>query len=395
VPRTYGFLSSYPPTRCGSATYTFGLTRALATPESGDTVGVVRVHGTSITSSPPEVVEHLRSRAPGGHRAAAEALNAFDVAVVVHQEEMYGGQAGDQLLSVLDQVRVPVVLLAHSLPYTPSTLRRIVLERAMESSAAVVATTWAARERLISGYLVDPAKVFVIPRGSSWRPTPSPVRSARPVILTWGLMRPGKGIELAIDGLRRLRHLQPSPAYIVAGQTHPRTREEQGEAYRHRLGRRADDAGVAGLVRFVDAYLDDVALSRFIARADVVVLPYDPPESVASAVLVEAIAAGKPVVATAFPHALEMLSDGAGVLVPPQDGAGIGEALHRVLTEPDHRDALAARAAQLADGLSWPTVAARYRSLATALLAGPMVARDRVAQRTGDQESTVSHASPP
>jgi glycosyltransferase involved in cell wall biosynthesis len=370
VHRAYGFLSTYPPTRCGAATFTFGLARALARPGSGETVGVVRVHGTSITSSPPEVVEHLRARAPGGYRAAATALNTFDVAIVAVEEGIYGGQAGDQLLSVLDEVRVPVVLLAHSIPSVPSMLRRGVLERAMESSAAVVTTTRAACERLVTGYAMDAGKVVVIPRGSSWRPAPDPRPPTRPVILTWGLLRPGKGVELAIDGLQRLRNLQPLPVYIVAGQTHPRTREEQGEAYRHHLERRVDHAGVARLVRFVDAYLDDVALSRFIARAEAVALPYDPPEPVASAVLVEAIAAGKPVGATTFPHAVELLSDGAGILIPQQDSAAIGEALHRILTEPDHRDAMAARATQLARGLSWPAVAARYRSLASAVLSG-------------------------
>jgi glycosyltransferase involved in cell wall biosynthesis len=337
---------------------------------SGVSAGVVRVVDSPITSRSPEVVGHLQARVAGGHAAAAEALNAFDVAVVQHEYGIYGGQDGDQVLAVLDELRVPVVVVAHTVLALPTPHQRQVLEQVVSAADAVVTMTEAARSRLVNCYTVDADKVVVIPHGA-------PVRSSwggalpgeRPLILTWGLLGPGKGIEWAIDGMQQLRWIRPSPAYIVAGQTHPRVRQRQGERYRLQLTRRAHAVGVANNVRFESAYLDEASLTRLVRRADVVLLPYDSREQVTSGVLVEAVAAGIPVVATAFPHAVELLGTGAGLLVRHRDGAAVGAALLRVLTEPGLARQMSAEASRLAPSLMWPAVAERYRLLAAELLA--------------------------
>ncbi len=349
MPSSYGFLSTYPPTHCGLATFTASLMRSLTTPASGDLAGVVRVVDTPVRSQAPEVVGHLQTRATGAHRATAEALNTFDVAVVMHEYGIFGGTDGDQLLAVLDDVRVPVIVVVRTVLASPTPYQRHVLERVGGASESVVAMTEAARTLLVAGYDIDPAKVVVIPHGAARRgggDVAMPGR--RPLILTWGLLGPGKGIEWAIDGLQRLRAMHPPPAYIVAGQTHPRVRHQHGETYRLHLNERSRAVGVSSFVRFAASYLDEPALSRLLRRADIVLLPYDSRDQVTSGVLVEAIAAGKPVVATAFPHAVEMLSSGAGLLVPPYDGAAIGAALYRVLTEPGLAQRMATEAARLA-----------------------------------------------
>ena len=107
--------------------------------------------------------------------------------------------------------------------------------------------------------------------------------------------------------------------YSVVGQTHPRVLERDGEAYRTALIVRAAARGVADMVAFDASYLDVASLQRVVAQADVVVLPYESREQVTSGVLIEAVAAGKPVVATAFPHAVELLGQGAGLVVPHDD----------------------------------------------------------------------------
>ncbi len=369
MPQSFGFLSTYPPTQCGLASFSHALRRGLLNGESGDTVGVVRVVDVPVKVVAPEVAGHLHVHAPSSHLAAAAALNTFDVVVVQHEYGIYGGSDGDQLLAVLDLVRVPVVLVAHTVLETPTLHQSAVLRQAIAASAAVVTMTDAARERLIRRYDVDPTKVSVIRHGASPRlGTEIPTPRKRPLILTWGLLGPGKGIEWAVDGLRRLTELHPQPAYIVAGQTHPRVRLTEGESYRSKLSQRASMVGVSALLRFIGTYLDEPTLSRLISRADVVLLPYDSKEQVTSGVLVEAVAAGKPVVATAFPHAVELLTSGAGLLVPHFDGPAIGEALHRVITEPELARGMAAEASRLAPSLRWPAVAEQYRSLASALL---------------------------
>jgi glycosyltransferase involved in cell wall biosynthesis len=345
------------------------LVRSLGASGHGGRAGVVQVVDFPVTSSPADVVAYLQIRAPEGHRAAAAALNTFDVAVIQHDSEVFGGRAGDQLLAVLDLLTVPVVLVVHGVP-APALRDHSLLQRAIDASLAVVVMSEAARQRLLADYIIDPAIIVVIPYGAPWREMAPVATSRRPVVLTWGLIRSGKGIEWAIDALQQLRRLEPRPTYVVAGVTHPRERDLHGEAYRVRLRRRARASGVADLVRFVGSYVEPEALRRFVDRADVVLLPYDSRDQVSSAVLVEAVSAGRPVVATAFPHAVELLAGGAGILVPQYDATAIGDALHRVLTQPDVAARMVAESSRLSAGLMWSHVADRYRRLLNDVLAG-------------------------
>jgi glycosyltransferase involved in cell wall biosynthesis len=234
----------------------------------------------------------------------------------------------------------------------------------------VVVLAKVARDRLLAEYAVDPAKLVVIPPGAPDRGYAVGGSEGGPVILTWGLLGPGKGIEWAIGGLQRIKDLRPTPRYLIAGETHPQVRRGQGEAYRLGLLSRARALRVAELVRFQPGHLAAGELNRLIRRADVVLLPDDSNESVTSGVLVEAVAAGKPVIAAAFPHAVELLADGVGLVVPQGNSAAIGEALHRVLTEPELAEGMAERARRIAPELMWPAIADRYRAVVDDLLSG-------------------------
>lgn len=385
MPVSYGFLSTYPPTECGLATFTAALLGELRDGLTPSPVGVVRIVDRPRRRARQEVVHHLVTGSPGGEAVVAEVLSGFDVAVVQHEYGIYGGPDGDQVLSVLDRLTVPVVVVLHTVLVTPTPHQREVLERVLAAADAVVTMTPTARRRLFNGYAVDPARVAVIPHGapdnrlpgSGWtgRQTPpaggpgvSPWTTDRPTILTWGLLGPGKGIEWAIDALAELRDLDPVPRYVVAGGTHPRVVEREGEAYRDALLARVAERGVGHLVEFDGRYLSAPALRRIVAQADVVLLPYDSREQVTSGVLVEALAAGKPVIATGFPHAVELLGGGTGLVVPHGDSGAMAGALRRVLTEPGLAAHMGAEAAGVAPQLLWPAVADRYRVLARGLV---------------------------
>jgi glycosyltransferase involved in cell wall biosynthesis len=366
---SYCFLSTYPPTQCSLASFTAALLRALTPTGSDDRAGVVQVVDTAFTGRRAEVVEHLRVGDPAGHLAAAAALNRHDVAIVQHEYGIFGGPDGVDVLAVLDEVRVPVIVVLHTVLAAPTPHQRSVLERVTAAADAVVTMTETARTRLLAGYDVDATRVSVIPHGAvenvSYR-LPDPTR--RPTILTWGLLGPGTGIEWGLIGLHEIRRLLPQPRYVIAGQTHPRVRQQQGEAYRLGLGNRARALGIAHLVRFERGHLDEPTMARLVGCADVVLLPYDSREQVTSGVLIEAIAAHKPVVSTRFPHAVELLGSGAGILVPHGDGPAIGAALRQVLTDPRLAARMSAEAARIAPSLRWSTVADRYRALAGTLL---------------------------
>jgi glycosyltransferase involved in cell wall biosynthesis len=352
------------------ATFTAALLAELRDGLPPSPVGVVRIVDGLPRDARNEVVHHLVTGSPGGEAEVAGILSGFDVAVVQHEYGIYGGPDGDQVVAVLDHLTVPIIVVLHTVLVAPTPHQREVLERVLAAADAVVTMTPTARRRLLMGYAVDPDRVALIPHGAPDNRRPGGRRppADRPIILTWGLLGPGKGIEWAIDALAELRHLDPTPRYLVVGETHPRVAEREGEAYRQALLARVAQRGVGHLVEFDARYLDAQALSRVVTEADVVLLPYDSREQVTSGVLVEALAAGKPVIATGFPHAVELLSGGTGLVVAHGDASAMAGALRRVLTEPGLAARLGAEAAALAPQLLWPAVADRYRALAGALI---------------------------
>jgi glycosyltransferase involved in cell wall biosynthesis len=367
MPTRYALLSTYPPTQCGLATFAAALLAHL--PEPGDQVGVVRVLDEPAPRVADEVVHDLVAGSAASAAAAADVLNSFDVVIVQHEYGIFGGADGQDVLSLLAALYVPTIVVLHTVLAKPTPRQRAILDRVIAAAGAVVTMTKTAQSRLLESYGTLPEKVFVIPHGAADNRViaPSPGADARPRVLTWGLLGPGKGIEHAIDAMALLRGRGVHADYQVAGQTHPRVLDRDGEAYRQALMARARDRDVADRVHFDARFLPAAALGQLIGGADVVLLPYDSLEQVTSGVLIEAVAAGKPVVSTCFPHAVELVGGGAGLLVGRRDPAGIAHALQRVFTEPGLSARMSKCAADLAPQLLWPAVARSYREVASSL----------------------------
>jgi glycosyltransferase involved in cell wall biosynthesis len=372
----YGFVSTFPPTQCGLATFAAALRGALL--RSGPDEGwVVRLVDSPMPSSGEEgdgVVAQLVAGRPDSLGRSVTQLNQCDVVILQHEYGIYGGYDGSEILSLLDQVRVPSIVVLHTVLTDPTVRQRKILEAVAAKADAVVTMTAAARDRL-AGYAVDLAKVCIIAHGAPAMPKAEPIaRPAHPTILTWGLLGPGKGIEWGIEAMALLRDLRPMPHYVIAGQTHPKVLLRQGEIYRDRLRAQVRHAQLGPWVRFDARYRGAVALAELVQAADIVLLPYDSTDQVTSGVLIEAVAAGKPVVATQFPHARELLAGGAGLVVPHRDPAAIAAALRSVLTRGEVLAAMASAAAATAPGLLWPAVAGQYRELAARLIRASVAA---------------------
>lgn len=363
---TVGILSTFPPTLCGLATFTSALAAGLTV--RGATVAVVRVADGSSPAG-DRVVGELVNGSPSSVVAAADLLSGCDVAVVQHEYGLYGGVDGDEVLDILTGLRTPSIVVAHTVLSEPSPHQRSVLTDVAALSDRVVVMSDAARQRLCDRYDVDPARVVTIPHGATVPSAHPAVRPTdRPVILTSGLIGPGKGIERMVDAMADLHTLQERPRYLVAGRTHPKVLAAHGEAYRNARIQQAWRNGVAAAVSFDADYRDVPSLVALLQSAAVVVLPYDSTDQATSGVLVDAVAAGRPVIATAFPHAVELLATGAGIVVDHDDPAALVSAVRRVLTEPVLAAEMAAEATRLAAGLGWPTIASCYRDLANRLI---------------------------
>ena len=248
-------VSTYPPTPCGLATFTQALVTHLS--RLGVAVDVVRLVDRPERFPAREVVHNLVNDAPHAASDAAAMLNTYDFVIVQHEYGIYAGMDGDAVLAVMGRLRVPVIAVLHTVLVSPTAHQRAVLQTLVSAAHGVVTMTSTAQHRLLDGFDVEAGKVHVIPHGAAESPALPPMVASRlgarngavrtpsqgpmgtagargPLILTWGLLGPGKGIEWGIEALARLRDLAPRPLRR-RGQTHPRVLEREGEAYRDRL----------------------------------------------------------------------------------------------------------------------------------------------------------------
>lgn len=367
-----GLLSTYPPKRCGLATFAAALGAELR--RTGHRVDVVRVDdGPEVTPLDHPVVARLVHGDATSLSRAAAALARCDVAIIQHEYGIYGGADGEELLELLAVLDAPAIVVLHTVPRRPTAHQRAELEAVCDGADRVVVMAEAARKRLLRSYRVEPAKVTMIPHGATL-PTAeqeaAPAGAPGPQLLTWGLLGPGKGIEHVIDALALPECANRRVRYTVAGVTHPAAFAAQGDRYRLDLAQRSWAHGVARSVTFDDTYRSAPELMALARSATVIVLPYDSRDQITSGVLVGALAAGRPVIATRFPHAVELLASGAGIVVPHGDAVALAAAIQSLVADRPRREAMAAEARRVASGFGWEVVAERYLLLARQLAHG-------------------------
>jgi polysaccharide biosynthesis protein PslF len=381
----FSLLSTFPPTRCGLATFSESFSAAL-TATGPESVRIVRAvddldgPAPKLLSPRISIAGELHVDRPGDVKSIARLLSADDVVVVQHEYGIYGGDDGDDVLGVLDALTAPSIVVLHTVLRDPTPHQRRVLERVAAAATAVVVMTETARTLLAEGYRVDMSHVSVIPHGvPEWDALEAPTPSDHRTMLTWGLIGPGKGLEWGIRAVAALRDVTPPVHYEILGETHPKVVAHEGEAYRERLEALAADLGVSDRIHFVNSYLDRDGIAGHVAAADLVLLPYDSRTQITSGVLVEAVAAGKHVVATGFPHALELLGvqgstggqDVTGAIVAHESPDAIADAVRTFVahrTEPLVASApgLAVATGTAEPDNAWQAVADRYRLLAAA-----------------------------
>lgn len=373
-PPSVAILSTYPPTQCGLATFASALYRGMK--DVGvNRVGVIQVNDGSVYSLGPEVVGQWTSGSTQSRVDVARIINSFDVLMLQHEFGIFPGDNGADILQLLKDVHVPVVVTMHTVPLLPSDGQRHVFEALLHRADAAVAMTDVAHQRCVDVFDVQNEKIVTIPHGATVPASTRLPATTDISLLTWGLLGPGKGIEWVIDALAMLPELRDRVRYTIAGETHPKIKANDGEQYREMLKRRADLLGVAQQITFDDQYRSLPSLLDLINESTCVVLPYDSDDQITSGVLVDAVSAGRPVIATMFPHAVELLSGGAGLVVPHRDSVSLAHAIKQVADSEQLVAQMAAATWPLAEEHRWPAIASKYIDLAVQVLISEGVTR--------------------
>jgi glycosyltransferase involved in cell wall biosynthesis len=374
IPRT-AFVSTYAPHRCGIATFTYDLANSVGSRQ------IVALHPIGAQGPyPPEVRHRVRRDVLADYLVVAESLNAsgVDVVSIQHEYGIWGGTDGDYVLDFVRALRVPVVTTLHTVLRDPTPSQRRILLSLIAMSATTVVMSQAAASLLADTYAVDPTRLKIVPHGVPHLPLVDPATvkprlglDGRLVILSFGLLGPGKGYEAAIAAMPAVVREIPSALYVILGATHPDLLLREGEAYREMLQATAARLGMTDHVQFVDRFVGRVELGTWLEAADLFVTPYPNLDQIVSGTLSYAMGAGKAVVSTPYAYARERLADGRGTLVTAGSSAALTDAFVGLLGDPVLRASVGRRAYEYTRSMVWPEVGAEYRRIFAHATAAP------------------------
>ena len=366
-------MGSFPPRECGIATFTKDVVdwfdEAYGTKSE---IIAIDEPGADVRAYGPEVLARLAQDERSSYEDIAAIVNAHPAELlnIQHEYGLFGGEVGEWLIDTLSLLKKPVVLTLHTvLPEPDETMRRVTRELCARSTM-VVALSATGKQILASVYGVDADKLRVIHHGVPdvpFRPTDGAKASfgvgQRMVISTFGLISRGKGLEYAIEAMRKVVRYHPEALYLILGETHPGVRRREGESYRESLQAKVWEYGLANNVTLVDKYLEFDELVAYLAATDIYLTPYLNPYQIVSGTLAYAVGCGKAIVSTPYLYAQELLAHQRGFLAEFRDAASIAENLLALLDDPVLRRSTERRAYRYGRQMTWPHVAEEYGRL--------------------------------
>lgn len=361
-------LGNHLPRQCGIATFTTHLADALVAEMPGVDGFVLAMNDAGRHHAYPSRVRfEINEGDLASYRRASDFLNVnqVDLLSVQHEYGIFGGKAGAHLLTLLRDLRMPIVTTLHTILSEPNRSQRTVLDELARLSERLVVMSESGAELLRRVHGIADDRIDLIPHGIPSVPVENGSKErlgvqGKTVILTFGLLSPDKGIEYVIDALPAILAVHPETVYVVLGATHPHVIEREGEANRIMLEARGQQLGVAGSMIFHNRFVSQHELTEFLSATDIYITPYLQAEQITSGTLAYAVGAGKAVISTPYIYARELLADGRGVLVPWRDSAAIAREVLALVHDDAGRRAMCARAAAYGAGMTWPAVARQY-----------------------------------
>jgi glycosyltransferase involved in cell wall biosynthesis len=364
------FIGNYLPRQCGIATFTTDLCESIAAQYIGTTCIALPVNDIEAGYAYPARVRfELIEKDIESYLRAADFLNINNVDIVCVQFEygIFGGKTGRHILSLLRELRMPIVTTLHTILKNPDPDQRRVLEEVAALSDRLVVMSERGSEFLQQIYNVSQKKIDLIPHGIPDVPFVDPSFNkdlfgveGKTVLLSFGLLSASKGIETVIEAMPEIVARYPNSVYIVVGATHPHVIKHEGETYRLSLQWLAQQKGVESNVIFYNRFVSLEELIEFIGAADIYLTPYLNEAQITSGTLAYTLGAGKAIISTPYWYAQEMLSDGRGMLFPFRDHKALAEQVINLLDNEADRHAMRKRAYKFGRAMIWSEVAQRY-----------------------------------
>ncbi len=364
------FIGNYVPRQCGIATFTRDLLGAVSSVAPQIVCWAIAMNDLPEGYAYPKDVRfELNANHLNDYEMASEFINGNNVDLICLQHEfgIYGGESGNYILTLLRKLKIPVVTTFHSILANPNLQQRIIVETIGKISDKIIVMSYKGQEFLNTIYGIPPEKVKVIPHGIPEVTFIDPNFykdqfdvEGKKVILTFGLISPGKGIETMIDALPEIVHKYPDVVYIILGATHPNVLKEQGESYRYCLQRKARQLGVEHNVIFHNRFVELKELCEFLGVADVYVTPYLNEEQITSGTLAYALGSGKAIISTPYWYAKEILSEGKGIIVPFNNSKELAREVIDLFDNEIKRHAMRKQAYIYSRNMIWNEVAKNY-----------------------------------
>lgn len=376
-PVKVSFVSTYPPRKCGIATFSSDLLNSMkltygnnnSNGEQSNFEVVALNKGRDQYNYGREVTFHIRDQHRSDYQRAADFINhsPIDAVSIQHEYGIFGGEDGNYINYLLSSLKKPVITTLHTVLEKPSAGQKQTLARICEQSASVVVMAQAAVDILKRIYEVPEAKILLIPHGSPDVPFLDSSyykdqfqAEGRKVLLTFGLLSPSKGLEYSIEAMQQVAEAHPDALYIILGATHPEVKRKFGEEYRHSLEKMVQDRGLENNVAFYNQYVSQERLVQFLVATDVYITPYLVREQITSGTLAYAVACGKAVVSTPYIYAEELLAEERGCLVPFRDSAAMADTLIALLNDEARRNRMRKQCYQYGRQMIWQEVARSY-----------------------------------
>lgn len=364
------FIGNYLPRKCGIATFTTDLYESISAQYSDVKCIVVAMNDdVEGYEYPDQVSFELQQEDLKSYQRAADFLNMQNIDLVSLQHEfgIFGGKAGNYILTLLRGLHIPVVTTLHTILTEPDPDQQMVMDELIQISDRLVVMSQRAGQYLEEIYHAPSEKIDVIPHGIPDMAFVDPSfykdkfdAAGKQVILTFGLLSPNKGIENVIKALPKILEKYPDVVYFVLGTTHPTVKRLYGESYRNSLKSLAKKLGVESNVIFYDKFVLLDNLKEFIGAADIYITPYLNANQIVSGTLAYTVGAGKAVISSPYWYAEEILSEGRGIIVPFKDSDAIAEKVIYLFENEAERHAIRKRAYLFGREMIWSTVAQKY-----------------------------------